>query len=146
MAESAAKKDDTITSDGTSKVYIKMPTTPPSDSLFLFTYKGSIDKSCSPNVFIMSKPAATVDSIAISNSTPKLDDQLGGGTVELTVDNTATITSGSSSVYINGKKAARNKDIAKTWDYSTPPPPGNNNAKEIENAKVKAEGSVYVGD
>lgn len=150
MAEPAAKEGDEISSDGTSQVWVQCsePSQPPYKyQAVAFSYEGNIDSESNSSVFIMSKPAAMVGSTA-TNSTPP-DTQIAvttKGKVITFVNNAATITTGSSTVFINGHKAARNKDIAKTWDYSTPPPPGNNNAKEIENAKVKAEGSVYVGD
>lgn len=146
MAEPAAKEGDEISSDGTSQVWVQpQGSPPPSPKLVAFKYEGSIDNVCSSNVFIIGKPAATVDSTA-TNSTPpnKQGDVIGQGTVMTTADNTATITTGSSTVYINGKKAARNEDKAKTWNYSKPSPPGI--PQKIENGKVKATGSVYIGD
>lgn len=146
----AAKKGDKISSDGTSQVWVQcyVPLQPPYKyQAVAFSYEGNIDSVFSSSVFIMSKPAAMVGSTA-TNSTPpnKQSAVTTQGNMITVANNTATITKGSSTVFINGYNAARSEDIAKTWDYSTPPPPGNNNAKEIENAKVKAEGSVYVGD
>jgi hypothetical protein len=60
------------------------------------------------------------------------------------VDNTATVTDGSGTVFVNGKAAARNGDKAKTWDYSAPPSPGV--GKEIENGSVVASANVFFGD
>ncbi|MFZ2498187.1 PAAR domain-containing protein [Methanosarcina sp.] len=143
MAEPAAKMGDEISSNGKSKVWVK-----PEGSLpkpVAFNYEGSIDNNCSSNVFIMGKSAATVGSIATNSNPPAMQTEvtLQGELQTKNVNNTATITNGSSTVYINGKKAARNEDKANTWDYFTPPSPGT--GLEIENAKVKATGSVYIG-
>jgi uncharacterized Zn-binding protein involved in type VI secretion len=144
MAEPAAKEGDEISSDGTNTVWIQIlsPSGKPTDSLASFTYKGSIDKSCSSNVFILSKPAARSDSEATSNSTPKSGDQLGGGTVVNTVKNNATIVKGSSTVFINEKQAVRDKDDANTWTF----PSASSTTLQVTNAKVNATGSVYIGD
>lgn len=147
MAEPAAKKDDKIISNGTkSQVWVKQP--PPSTSPpepVSFKYEGSIDNLCSSNVFVMGKPSATVESAATNSIPPSVQQEvITKGKIQTpNIDNTATITTGSSTVYVNGKKAARNGDKAKTWDYSTPPSPGI--PKETENAKIEASGSVFIG-
>lgn len=143
MAQPAAKEGDKIISDpesksGPSLVWIQGSQSPITSPL---AYDGSLKKEyCSKNVFIMGKPAAIVSSKADD------EDLVGKITNLLTknVDTTATITTGSSTVCINGKKASRNGDKANTWDYSTPTSPGI--GKEVENAKVEATGSVYIED
>ncbi|MHC1754030.1 MAG: PAAR domain-containing protein [Methanosarcina sp.] len=146
MAEPAAKKDDITISDSTSKasnVWVQPPGSNPPIAV-VFSYEGNIDNMLSSNVFIMGKPAATVGSTATNSNPPDTQPAVTGqGRVITVFNNIATITTGSSTVYINGKKAARNGDKAKTWDYSTPPSPGT--PKEIENAKVKTIGSVFIG-
>jgi PAAR motif-containing protein len=95
----------------------------------------------------MGKPAAVVGSTATNETPPNQQPAVTEGgrrTVLSTVDNTGTISVGSSSVLIHGKSAARNGDKAKTWDYSTPPFPGV--GKEVENAHVRASGSVIIGN
>ena len=146
MAKAAAKKGDQIISDGTSKVWVQPPGAPPPTPISVaFSYKGSIDNGLSSDVLIMGQPAATIDSTA-TNSTPP--DQQGAvtsqGKVVTPFDNIGTIAAGSSTVLVNGKRAARNDDKAKTWDYSTPPSPGT--AREVENARVEAAGSVLIGE
>ena len=147
MAEQAAKDGDQIISDGTSKVWVQQPGGPPPNPISVaFKYEGPIDGGLSSDVLIMGKQAAVLDSTA-SNSTPP-DQQVAvtsqGAIITAPIDNTGTITTGSSSVLINGNKAGRNGDKAKTWDYGTPPAPGT--AQEIENASVAASASVLIGD
>lgn len=146
MAGPAAKRDDKIISDGTSMVWVQPPGSPPPTPIaVVFTYGGPIDGGLSSNVFIMGKPAAIVGSTSTNSTPPSSQPAVTGqGMVITSVNNTGTITAGSSSVFINVKKAARDGDKAKTWDYSTPPPPGT--PKEVENATVQASGSVFIGD
>lgn len=147
MPEPAAKEDDRIISNGTSKVWVQPPSSPP--LTVVFDYDGLIDSGLSSNVFIMGKPAATINSTATNSMPPNTQlDVTSQGTINTEFDNTGTISTGSSSVFINSKKAAGNGDKAKTWDYSssTPAPPANDNALEIENAEVNASGSVFIGD
>jgi uncharacterized Zn-binding protein involved in type VI secretion len=136
---------DEISSNGTSNVWVKPPGSLPPKPV-AFKYNGSIDNNCSSNVFIMGKSAATVGSTATNSKPPAMQTEVTSQGTLLTknVNNNATITNGSSTVYINGKKAARNEDKANTWDYSTPPSPGT--GIEVENAKVKAIGSVNIGN
>lgn len=145
MGEPAAKKDDKIVTDGTSKVWVQPPgTPPPAPKDVTFDYEGPIDNIFSSNVYIMGKPAATVGSTATNSIPPNIQSKVTSvGTVINIVNNTATITTGSSTVYINGKKAVRNEDKAKTWNY---PSPSAGSENELENANVKATGSVYMGD
>ena len=146
MAEPAAKKDDIVVSDGSSKVWVQPPGgPPPPPKAVKFSYKGPIDDGLSSNVFVMGKSAATVGSTA-TNSTPpaEQDPVILQGTVLTKPDNTAAVSTGSSSVLINGKKAARSGDKGKTWDYGDPPSPGK--PKQIENGTVNASSSVFVGD
>lgn len=145
MTEPAAKKDDKIKSDSSSKVWVQPLGSPPPDPISVtFSYEGPIDKGLSSNVFIEGKPAATAGSTA-TNSTPPISQTnvTTQGSLRSIVNDIATITTGSSSVFINGKKAARNKDVAQTWDYSKPSSPGI--GQEVENAKVNATGSVLIG-
>lgn len=137
MAEPAAKQGDIIKSDGTSQVWVQSESSP---KLVPFTYAGPIKDQPSSNVRIMGKSAATKGSTA--TKLPSLKEQF--PSVLSKVDDTGTIITGSSSVFINGKQAARNGDKANTWDYSEGLSPGKPNEKP--NAKVEASGSVFIGD
>jgi uncharacterized Zn-binding protein involved in type VI secretion len=145
MAQPAAKQGDQLVSDSSSKVWVQPPGGPPPPPVTVpFAYAGQINAGLSRNVFVMGKPAATVSSTA-TNATPPASQPTvtGAGTPLSVVDNTGTISVGSSKVFINGKAAARNGDKAKTWDYSTGPAPGV--GKEVENGKVVATGQVFIG-
>ncbi len=146
MTEPAAKKDDRIISDSTSKVWVQPPGTPPPNPIAVaFSYDGSIDNGLSSNVFIMGKPAATEGSTATNSNPPATQAAVTsqGSLLTTTVNNTARIKTGSSTVFINGKKAARNNDKAMTWDYSLPPFPGT--PQEVQNATIISSGSVFIG-
>jgi uncharacterized Zn-binding protein involved in type VI secretion len=142
----AAKQNDTINSDGSSMVWVQPPGSPPPTPVTTpFAYSGPITGNLSSNVFVNNQPAATVDSTA-TNSTPPASQPAvtGVGAVLSVVNNTATIITGSSRVWINGKMAARNGDTANTWDYSTPPTPGT--GMQIPNGTVAASSTVFIGD
>lgn len=144
MAEAAAKQGDRIVSDGTSQVWVQPPG-PVNPIPVPYSYDGSLDGDLASDVLIMGKPAAVVGSTAENALPPNLQPPVtAAGTVLSTVDNISTISAGSSSVLIHGESAARNSDKAKTWDYSTPASPGV--GKEVENAQVRASGSVIIGN
>lgn len=144
MAEAAAKQGDSIVSDGTSQVWVQPPA-PVNPIAVPFSYGGSVDSNLASDVLIMGKQAAVVGSTATNDMPPDQQPAVTAvGRVLSAVDNTSTISGGSSSVLIHGKSAARNGDKAKTWDYSTPPSPGV--GKEVENAQVRASGSVIIGN
>ena len=148
MAEAAAKQGDRIVSDGTSQVWVEPPPPPPPPANHIavpFSYDGSLDSGLVSDVKIMGQPAAVVGSTAINETPPDQQPAVTGkGRVLSDVDNTSTISVGSSSVLIHGKSAARNGDKAKTWDYSLPSSPGE--GREVENADVRASGSVIIGN
>ncbi len=90
-------------------------------------------------------PAAVVSSTSKNAVSPKdQPDVKAQGEPVSSVDDTATITSGSATVFVNSKAAARNADKAKTWDYSVAPPPPDT-GREIENGAVVATGNVFIG-
>lgn len=137
MVEPAAKQGDIIKSDVISQVWVQSGSSP---QLVPFTYAGPIKDQLSSNVRIMGKLAATKGSTATNS--PSLKEQI--PSVLSQVNDTGTIITGSSSVFINGKQAARNGDKAEIWDYSTGSSPGIPKLKP--NAKVGASGSVFIGD
>jgi uncharacterized Zn-binding protein involved in type VI secretion len=107
MGQPAAKQGDQITATDTH--LIQPPgTSPPVPTPHPFT--GIIDGSLSSDVNIMSRAAATVNSTA-TNTPPHIPI---GGTFVNPPSNRATIIKGSTSVFINGKAAARSGDTAKT--------------------------------
>lgn len=94
-------------------------------------FDGIIDAGLSQNVRIQSRPAATIGSGA-SNVPPHIPV---GGQFQVEPTNKATIVTGSATVLINGKPAARAGDTATTCNDPAPAPVG----------KVMAESSVLIG-
>lgn len=127
MGSPAAKQGDAINAVDTHDIInssgTKVPTPHP--------FSGTIDGGLCDSVLIMGMPAATVDSTA-TNSPPHTPQ---GGSFESPPDNAATIVSGSSTVNIGGKPAARDGDSADTCDDLGTPQGGT----------VSAGGSVLIG-
>lgn len=84
-------------------------------------FVGTIDSGVSTNVMIQGRPAATVGSGA-TNMPPHIPP---GGAFVNPPTNQATIISGSATVLINGKPAARAGDTAITCNDPAPLPVGN---------------------
>lgn len=98
-------------------------------------YIGELKMSLSQNVHIQNQPSATIKSNSIAN--PK-HIPLGVGFVK-SPDNIGEVTTGSNTVFINGKKAARNMDIVSTCDDITPRPIN-------RNSKIVCNSTVIIGD
>jgi uncharacterized Zn-binding protein involved in type VI secretion len=122
MGMPAAKKGDRVVAVDTHQESMGPP-------MKKFPFNGVLNDNLSPNVNIMKKPAAIVGSQAV-NLTPHV------GIIDVTATtNKGKIQSGSSTVKINGKSAARNGDNALTCNYPTDIPIG----------KVIASGTVFIG-
>ncbi len=96
-------------------------------------YNGILNGALSSNVNIMKRPAATVDST--TDNAPAHLPTLPGVSFLNPPTNLGKIVSGSTSVKINGKAAARNGDIAETC----------NDPKDEAVGLVVAVGSVLIG-
>jgi uncharacterized Zn-binding protein involved in type VI secretion len=128
MGQPAARQGDRITAIDTH--LIQPPgTSPPAPVPHPFS--GIIDGGLSSNVTIGGKAAATVDSTA--TNTPS-HIPIGGSFVN-PPSNRGTIMKGSATVTINGKRAARAGDTAKTCNDPTDLPVGT----------VIAAGTVTIG-
>jgi uncharacterized Zn-binding protein involved in type VI secretion len=128
MGQPAARRGDRVIAIDMHS--IQPPgTTPP--VMTPHPFSGIIDGGVSANVKIGGMAAATKDSTA-TNTPPHLP--IGGSFVN-PPNNKATITSGSASVTINGKAAARAGDPASTCTEAPAPLPG----------KVVAVGVVTIG-
>ena len=95
-------------------------------------FGGMVDGGLSTNVRIGGMPAATVSSTA-TNQPPHLP--IGGPSFQIPPTNRATIMTGSATVRINNKQAARNGDTANTCNDPAPLPVGT----------VIAVGTVMIG-
>lgn len=127
MGQPAAKKGDHITAVDTHIVLLPGPTPTPLPHPF----DGIINGNLSSNVNIMGMPAATRDSTA-DNTPPHVPQ---GGPFQRPPSNRGQIITGSTTVNINNKPAARNGDTAMTCNDPTDQPVGT----------VVAVGTVNIG-
>ncbi len=132
MAQPAAKQGDMIQAMDTHIVMIPSPGGPVPTPVPGHPFMGMLSGGLSTNVFIMGKPAATVNSTA-QNQPPHIP--MGGPSFQIPPTNQATIMMGSMTVLINGQGAARNNDMARTCDDLVPAPHG----------MVIAVGTVFIG-
>ncbi len=130
MPASAAKQGDKIVGVDTHVLMVPSPAGPvPTPTPMPFS--GTIDTSCSTDVLIEAMPAAVQGSTA-SNAPAHFPTV---GPFQTPPSNKGTITAGSSSVFINGKPAARSGDAALTC----------NDPSDLPNGTIVATGSVLVG-
>lgn len=119
MGQPAAKQGDQILATDTHIIMIPTPGGPVPTPL-PHPFVGILDGQLSSDVNIQNMAAATVDSTA--TNTPAHIPQ--GGPFQSPPSNKATIKMGSSSVFINGKAAARTGDTAETCNDPTDLPVG----------------------
>ncbi len=127
MGQPAAKKGDQIMATDTHIIINPSGAAAPIPHPF----SGIIDGNLSTDVKIMGLPAATVDTTA-TNTPPHIPQ---GGSFQSPPANKATIKTGSATVKINGKMAARNGDTAMTC----------NDPADLPAGKVVAMGTVFIG-
>jgi uncharacterized Zn-binding protein involved in type VI secretion len=121
MGQPAAKKGDQITATDTHIVMVPSAGGPvPTPLPHPFT--GIISGSLSGDVNIMGMPAATVDSTA--DNTPAHVPTPPGTSFQTPPSNKGTIKTGSPTVKIHGKMAARNGDTALTCNDPSDLPAG----------------------
>ncbi len=130
MGQPAAKQGDQVLATDTHIVMIPSPGGPvPTPLPHPFT--GQINDGLSSDVNIEGKPAAVQGSKA--TNTPAHIPQ--GGPFQSPPSNQATIQMGSGTVFINGKAAARNGDMAMTC----------NDPADLPAGTVMAVGTVMIG-
>ncbi|MGH2543749.1 MAG: PAAR domain-containing protein [Ardenticatenaceae bacterium] len=130
MAKPAAKQGDQIIATDIHIVMIPSPGGPIPTPL-PHPFMGQIDGSLSTDVNIEGKPAAVQGSTA-TNSPAHFPQ---GGPFQKPPSNRATIQLGSTTVFINGKPAARSGDIALTC----------NDPADLPVGTVVAVGTVLIG-
>lgn len=130
MGQPAAKQGDQITATDTHIVMIPSPGGPVPTPL-PHPFIGMLDGNLSPTVKFMGMPAATVGSTA--TNTPAHIPQ--GGPFQIPPTNQGQIMTGSATVMINNKPAARSGDTALTCNDPAPLPVGT----------VVATGTVMIG-
>jgi uncharacterized Zn-binding protein involved in type VI secretion len=128
MAQPAAKKGDQVVA---IDMHMIQPPGPTSPVLVPHPFNGLIDSGVSADVTIGGMAAATVSSGA-SNTPPHIPI---GGTFVNPPSNKATIRTGSATVTINGKAAARAGDTATTC----------NDPFDLPAGTVVAAGTVLIG-
>jgi uncharacterized Zn-binding protein involved in type VI secretion len=117
MGQPAAKQGDRVTATDTHLIQAPGPTAPVPVP---HPFSGVLDGSLSPDVTIEGRAAATVTSTA-TNTPPHLPQ---GGTFVIPPTNRATVVSGSATVFINRRPAARHGDQALTCNDPVPLPVG----------------------
>ena len=129
MGQPAAKQGDMIVAVDTHIVI--PPSSPPVPLPHPFS--GTLNGGLSGDVNIMGKPAATVDSTA--DNSPAHIATPPGTSFQKPPSNKGTIKTGSGTVKINGKMAARNGDTAMTC----------NDPADLPVGQVIAAGTVMIG-
>jgi len=131
MGQPAAKKGDQIVATDTHVVMV--PGTPPVPTPLPHPFTGVLGGSLSGDVNVMGQPAATVGSTA-DNSPVHLPTPPGTA-FQAPPANKGKVVTGSATVFINGKMAARNGDTAETCNDPADAPVGT----------VVAVGTVFFG-
>lgn len=132
MGQPAAKKGDQITAVDNHIVMVPAPSgTVP--TVLPHPFAGMIDDALSSDVKIMGQPAAVVGSTATNS--PSHMPTPPGTSFQKPPSNKATIQMGSSTVFINGKAAARNGDKAMTC----------NDPSDLPAGTIIAVGTVMIG-
>ncbi len=130
MGQPGAKQGDDVMGIDTHIVMIPSPAGPVPTPLPL-PFTGKLDNLLAGSVFIDSKAAATKGSMA-SNFPPHVPP---GGPFQKPPTNTATIKTGSSSVFFDNKQAARAGDTADTC----------NDPQAAPNGVIVAASTVLIG-
>jgi len=128
MGLPAAKQGDQITA---TDFHIIVPPSPVLPFPAPLPFTGLIDNQLSSDVNIMGRPAAVQGSTA-TNTPPHVPI---GGAFQTPPKNQGEIVTGSATVFINGKPAARATDTAKTCNDPT----------DLLVGKVVASGTVLIG-
>jgi uncharacterized Zn-binding protein involved in type VI secretion len=128
MGQPAAKQGDRVTATDT---HLIQPPGPFSPVPVPHPFAGILDGGLSGDVNVMGRPAATVNSTA-TNTPPHVPQ---GGSFVKPPSDRATIQTGSATVKINGKLAARHGDTALTC----------NDPADLPAGTLVASGSVMIG-
>jgi uncharacterized Zn-binding protein involved in type VI secretion len=119
MGQPAAKKGDLVVAVDTHFVLVPPVPTP---TPLPHPFRGVLANKLSDNVLIMGQPAAHLGSEAVN--TPHHIPTPPGTSFVVPPLNKGVVASGSASVFINGKPAARNMDKALTCNDPAPVPIG----------------------
>jgi uncharacterized Zn-binding protein involved in type VI secretion len=133
MGQPAAKKGDQIVATDTHIVLVPSPPGSPVPTPLPHAFAGILDGALSSNVNVMGMAAATIGSTA--TNTPSHVPTPPGVSFQSPPANKGTVQTGSATVLIGGKGAARNSDTALTCNDPTDLPVGT----------VVAAGTVLIG-
>ena len=114
MGQAAAKQGDQVTGVDIHVVMVPAPPGPPVPTPLPHNFSGPLDTDLSADVKIEGAAAATVDSIATNN--PPHIPTPPGTAFQNPPENKGTVLSGSMTVKINGKGAARQGDPVQTCE------------------------------
>jgi uncharacterized Zn-binding protein involved in type VI secretion len=117
VGQPAAKQGDQAVGVDTHIVLVPQPTGPPVPTPLPHPFKGILDTSLSPDVKIGGMAAATIGSIA-TNTPPHIPTPP-GVSFQAPPANKGDVTTGSATVLINGKGAARVGDTVASCDGSS---------------------------
>jgi uncharacterized Zn-binding protein involved in type VI secretion len=131
MGQPAAKYGDQVTGIDTHIILIPAPPGPPVPTPLPHPFAGILQDGLSNDVKIQGMPAATVNSVA-RNIPPHIPQ---GGPFQKPPMNQGKIIMGSTTVFINGKPAARAGDTVMTCNDPVDAPVG----------KVVAVSTVLIG-
>ena len=133
MGKPAAKQGDRVLATDTHIVLVPAPPGPPVPTPLPHPCTGILNGNLSSAVMIRGMPAATVDSTA--DNTPAHAPTPPGTAFQSPPGNQAAIITGSPTVMINGKAAARMGDTATTC----------NDPSDLPAGSVVAAGTVFIG-
>ncbi|ESW93127.1 PAAR motif protein [Mesorhizobium sp. LSJC269B00] len=128
MKQPAAKQGDRVVG---IDMHLIQPPGPTSPVIVPHPFDGIIDSGCVDTVKVNGMPAAIVGSVAFNQPHIPM-----GGTFVIAPRNRGTINTGSVTVSIGGRPAARAGDTALTC----------NDPVDAPNGKVVATGTVWIGD
>ena len=114
MGQPAAKEGDSVIGIDMHVVLVPSPPGSPVPTTLPHNFSGTLDKALSTDVKIEGAFAATVDSEATNN--PPHTPTPPGTSFQTPPDNKGTVSSGSTSVKVNGKGAARMGDPVATCE------------------------------
>ena len=131
MGQPAAKQGDRVTAMDTHIILVPAAAGAPVPTPTPMPFNGIISGGLSTNVFIEGRPAAMMGSTA-TNTPPHIPP---GNPFQRPPTNRGTIISGSATVAISGKQAARSGDQATTC----------NDPLDLPIGTVVATGTVFIG-
>ena len=133
MGQPAAKQGDAVVGIDTHVVLVPSPPGRPTPTSLPHPFSGTLDGALSRDVRIMGKPAAVVGSTATNH--PAHVPTPPGNAFQRVPTNRATVVTGSATVLINAKPAARHGDSAMTCS----------DPEDLRDGTVDCAGTVLIG-